>query len=101
MSEELSVSSLRARLLQAVDSAIARLHDEAHGRARFDCFEQMRACIVLAQLAPTVLSSSTRPKSVEPESELPELPPDLPREEAERLLRILEGDDQTDTNSNN
>lgn len=95
MEETITVASLRERLLRAVDGAVARLENEATGDGDFKGDYEIRAAITPARLAPIFLvQSPAKAKACEPQGPLmQELPPDLPLEEAERLLRILESDD--------
>ena len=95
MSETITVASLRERILRAVDDSITKLARAASGEQaiRYDC--ELRACIVLARLAPILVAEATRAKSKATQSEetrWQELPPDLSLAESERLLAIIEAD---------
>src|SRR5262245_45252044 len=94
MAETPTVSSLREQLLPAILRAVSVLEGEAAGQRLIENDFQLRACMQLARLAPIVLMQSRAAKPAEPESpEMQELPPDLPLEEAERLLALMEADD--------
>ncbi len=77
--------ALRVKLIRAVRFAIAKLAAEAMGEQAIRTGNELRACIVLARLAPVVLAEVAK-------NELPPiiLPPGLSEEEADRLLEALE-----------
>ena len=82
-----SAIGLREFTEQIVRHAMERLHREACGDKKIGNDFELRACIVLARLAPVLIGPEIKPNS---HSELQEFPPDLDPQEAERLLRELQ-----------
>ena len=82
-----SAIGLREFTEQIVRHAMERLHREACGEKKIGNDFELRACIVLARLAPVLIEPGNKRNS---DSELQEFPPDLDPQEAERLLRELQ-----------
>ncbi len=79
--------ALRRRLVIAISAAVEKLTDEAIGERVIQHELELRACISLARLAPALLRSAAAEQR---KNDTPILPPDLPPEEAYRLLAELD-----------
>jgi len=91
--EVCAADALRDRMFRAVNAAIDKLVDAATGNQDSEVNDaELRACIVLARLAPVLIGTKSvaNDRDDEPWRHTPECPRHLTPEEGERMLAELE-----------